>query len=555
MKTMQLLFTVFALLGAAACTDAVLGWGDTEIHYARTEEPVFAERPFAYSAWRGERVNAEAVLWAPSGLEEVTVEAGALKSGKAVIPASAVKAQFVGYVIGDKLADGYNQCGKRNKEDWEPILEADLIGVSESVSLEAGTAQPIWVSVDVPRDAAAGTYCGLLKVKAKGATALSLPFELKVIDRELPPAREWPFHLDLWQNPYSVARVGGVELWSPEHFELLKPVMENLVRAGQKVITATIMDRPWNGQTEDPFGPMATKTLKADGSWSYDYSAFDKWVEFMMGLGIDSQINCYTMIPWALTFDYFDEAKGCTEHVQAAPGSKEYTAYWGIFIADFARHLREKGWFDKTMIAMDERSEESMKAAIALIKGIDPDFRIALAGSYHESIADSIDDLCIGFHSTFPEGVIEKRRSEGKLSTYYTCCSEAYPNTFIASSPADASWIPWGALALGVDGYLRWAFNSWTEDPEHDARFRSWAAGDCYMVYPEGRTGIRFEKLVEGLQDCEKARILREEWSSDPAHAEDLARLENAIGLFNYLEISENGSSPALKQAREAINL
>lgn len=554
MKKMHALIAGLALLGAAACTDATLGWGDTEIHYARTEEPAFAGQAFAYSAWRGERVNAEAVLWAPSGLQDVTVEAGALKSGKATIPASAVKAQFVGYVIGDKLAEGYNQCGKRNKEDWEAISEADYIGVAESVSLEAGEAQPIWVSVDIPRDAAPGTYAGKIKVKAKGAAALSLPIELKVTDRVLPPASEWPFHLDLWQNPYSVARVGGVELWSPEHFELLRPVMENLVRAGQKVITATIMDRPWNGQTEDPFGPMATKTLKADGSWSYDYTAFDKWVEFMMSLGIDSQINCYTMIPWALTFDYYDEAKGCPASIKADPGSKEYTAYWGSFIADFARHLKEKGWFEKTHIAMDERSEESMKAAIALIKSVDPDFKIALAGSYHESIADSIDDLCIGFHSTFPEGVIEHRRSQGKISTYYTCCSEAYPNTFIASSPADASWIPWGALALGVDGYLRWAFNSWTEDPTHDARFRSWAAGDCYMVYPEGRTGIRFEKLVEGLQDVEKATVLRQEWSGDPAHAEDLARLESAIAAFNYLEITDNGASPALKQAREIIN-
>lgn len=554
MKKMHALIAGLALLGAAACTDATLGWGDTEIHYARTEEPAFAGQAFAYSAWRGERVNAEAVLWAPSGLQDVTVEAGALKSGKATIPASAVKAQFVGYVIGDKLAEGYNQCGKRNKEDWEAISEADYIGVAESVSLEAGEAQPIWVSVDIPRDAAPGTYAGKIKVKAKGAAALSLPIELNVTDRVLPPASEWPFHLDLWQNPYSVARVGGVELWSPEHFELLRPVMENLVRAGQKVITATIMDRPWNGQTEDPFGPMATKTLKADGSWSYDYTAFDKWVEFMMSLGIDSQINCYTMIPWALTFDYYDEANGCPASIKADPGSKEYTAYWGSFIADFARHLKEKGWFEKTHIAMDERSEESMKAAIALIKSVDPDFKIALAGSYHESIADSIDDLCIGFHSTFPEGVIEHRRSQGKISTYYTCCSEAYPNTFIASSPADASWIPWGALALGVDGYLRWAFNSWTEDPTHDARFRSWAAGDCYMVYPEGRTGIRFEKLVEGLQDVEKATVLRQEWSGDPAHTEDLARLESAIAAFNYLEMTDNGASPALKQAREIIN-
>ena len=54
-----------------------------------------------------------------------------------------------------------------------------------------------------------------------------------------------------------------MELWSKEHFDHMRPVMQKLADAGQKVITATIMNRPWNGQTEDAYGPMVTKTLKA----------------------------------------------------------------------------------------------------------------------------------------------------------------------------------------------------------------------------------------------------------------------------------------------------
>lgn len=44
---------------------------------------------------------------------------------------------------------------------------------------------------------------------------------------------------------------------------------------------------------------------KLDGTWVYDYTVFDKWVEFMMNeVGIKDLISCYTMIPWALSFDY-----------------------------------------------------------------------------------------------------------------------------------------------------------------------------------------------------------------------------------------------------------
>lgn len=32
------------------------------------------------------------------------------------------------------------------------------------------------------------------------------------------------------------------------------------------------------------------------------------------------------------------------------------------------------------------------------------------------------------------------------------------------------------------------------------------------MIYPEGRSSIRFERLIEGIQSYEKIRILKEEF-------------------------------------------
>ena len=541
-----------------AKSDIVFGWGDSGRHYASAEKPAFEKAAFTYSAWRGERVNALALLWSPEALSGVSVEAGDLRCGKAFLPASALKASFVSYVIGDELDAKYNQCGKRDTLNWKAIREADLIGRYDSVDVPAGTVQPVWFSIEVPVDALPGRYKGSLTVTA-GAQRLTLPYTLTVGTRVLPPPSEWPFHLDLWQNPYTFARISGVRLWSPEHFAAMRPVMERLAQAGQKVITATIMDRPWNGQTEDPFGSMVTKILRADGSWLYDYTVFDRWVEFMMSVGIDQQINCYTLIPWALTFDYFDQATASPAWVKAAPGTPEYEDYWGSFILDFSRHLREKGWFDKTMIAMDERGEEAMRNALSVIHKYEPEFKVALAGSYHTSVADEIDDLCLSFRQAWPEGAIERRRAEGKVSTYYTCCAEGFPNTFIGSQPAEACWLPLIALQKGTDGYLRWAYNSWTKDPERDARFRSWAAGDTYMVYPEGRTSVRFEKFVEGMQDYEKARLLLEEWTAgaaDPssrsaqAQARQLAELQAAIAAFTFEEIEASGPEPALRRLR-----
>ena len=546
------LLSFLAVMSQARTSQVVLGWGDSGKHYAASGRPSLERAAFPFAAWKGERVSALALLWSEEPLGEVSVEAGAAVCGKAILPAGAIKASLVSYVTGDKLADKYNQCDWRDTVNWQAIREADYIGRYEAVDVPAGTVQPVWLSIDVPSDAAAGRYKGSITVTA-GGKRLALPYSINVCGRVLTPPAERPFHLDLWQNPYTFARIAGVRLWSPEHFEAMRPVMEKLAFAGQKVITATIMNRPWNGQTEDPFGSMVTKIRRADGSWMYDYTVFDMWVEFMMSLGIDGQINCYTLIPWSLEFDYFDQATASMVTVKAATDSPEYEDYWGSFIMDFSRHLRAKGWFSKTMIAMDERGEEAMLNALAVIRKYEPEMKVALAGHYHNAVADDIDDLCLGFREDYPEGAVERRRSDGRISTYYTCCAEGVPNTFIASQPAEACWLPLVALQKGVDGYLRWAFNSWTRDPENDARFRRWAAGDTYMIYPGGRSSVRFEKLVEGLQDYEKARLLLEEWSADPRRAKDLAALKAAIASFTYEEIISNGPAPALLHLRSIL--
>lgn len=102
----------------------------------------------------------------------------------------------------------------------------------------------------------------------------------------LPEPAKWTFHLDQWQHPSAVARVNKVSVWSDEHFKALKPQMQMLANLGQKVITTTLNKDPWHVQTFDSYEDMIIWTKEKDGSWSYDYTVFDKWVSFMMDLGI-----------------------------------------------------------------------------------------------------------------------------------------------------------------------------------------------------------------------------------------------------------------------------
>ena len=557
--TLMIAVALPVLMAAQPQSSFKFEWASTGSHCVIGGGPSldYQKKAFNHSAWRGEKVFAQAVISSDTELEDVTLSVSDLSNGKSGIKSGNISVQFVSFVVSDLLdTTKYGQCGQRqDKSEWGEVLVADVLDLKESMNIPAGRKQPVWMTVNVPSNAKPGKYRGKLTVSSSNAKSRSLPVELIVSDHILPPDSDWAFHLDLWQNPYSVARYENVPLWSEAHFKAMRPVMRMLAEAGQKSVTTTIMNRPWNGQTEDAFGSMVTKIRRVDGTWLYDYMIFDRWVEFMFSLGIDRQINCYSMIPWALEFDYYDQATSSNTTIQATPGSQEYNEYWGSFIADFARHLKSKGWFEKTMIAMDERPLESMQAVLSLIRKIEPDFKISLAGSYHEPVIYDIVDFSETFSGKkeFPESVKAKRKELGLTTTFYTCCAEAHPNLFVISDPDEAVWLGWFAQAENYDGYLRWAYNSWTADPLTDARFRTWPAGDCFVVYPGGRASIHFSKLTEGIQDFEKVRILRAQWQKEGNEAK-LAQLTEVLKPFTSDKILEEGPAKALITAKSFLD-
>lgn len=511
-----------------------LGWGDIDTQYSRNAVPDMAQKLELF-AWRGERVNAQALLLAPKG-GRITFSVSDLRNGKHVIPAEAVNRYFVRYVLSDSLRQG-------------EYLVPDYLTPAEEFTAEAQTLRPLWLDIRVPQTAVPGKYKGTLTAHVDD-TELSLPLTLEVGRHTLPAPSEWAFHLDLWQNPYSVARFYGVKLWSKEHFALMRPMMTELAAAGQKVITTTIIKHPWNGQTEDPFESMIGKTLTQDGKWKYDYRVFDRWVEFMISCGVTEQIDCYTIVPWHLLFEYYDEGRNCTVQEKLQPGTEAYEAYLLPLLQDFARHLKEKGWFSRTCIAMDERPKSLLEPAYAVLHKADPNFRVKGAINYFSpEISERMYDISFSFNQPLLTAEqIAAHRAKGHKVTFYTCTGHVRPNTFVKSHPAEAAWLGWHAAAADYDGYLRWAFNSWVKNPCVDSRFRSFESGDCFLVYPGGPS-VRWERLVEGIEDFEKIRILRSELKG-----KKLQQLNDEIKKFAGTKVGgDTNVENMLKEAQKLL--
>ena len=120
---------------------------------------------------------------------------------------------------------------------------------------------------------------------------------------------------------------------------------------------------------------------------------------------------------------------------------------------------------------------------------------------------------------TDPASPLIFQRFMGSVPKFsYVCATAMHPNTFMDSPYDEGFWLGAYPVMAGFDGFLRWAANSWPEDPYGDASFKTikngnlqWRPGDTFFVYPNGELSARMIALRAGVVAAEKMRILREE--------------------------------------------
>ncbi|EGT3616071.1 DUF4091 domain-containing protein [Clostridium perfringens] len=470
--------------------------GSKDKHYFKEDyESIITEssnKELNLTSWKGEKLNSQLVLWTEfAEMRGVKLEVSDfVKENGYTIDSTNSEINFIEYVRAD------------NK------LIPDILDINQEELIERRSVQPLWFSLGVPENSESGVYNGTIKAKAESGEEVIFNVNLEVLDMSLPKPEDWTFHLDMWQNPYSVARYFDVPLWSEDHINYLKPHLTRLKDAGQKVITTTIVKDPWNGQTYDPYESMVKWTKKSDETFEFNFDDFDKYVELCMEIGIDDQINCYSMVPWANRVYYYDEAQGKEVFEILNPGSDTWNSYWGQFIDAFVSHLKLKGWENITYIAMDERPANVMNPVFELLK--DTPLKISGAMNYGSvnQISDKVSDMSVAVREVHNEeefaAFARERREKGQNTTLYLATGD-YPNFFTYSNPAESAWVGWYSAKTDIDGFLRWSFDNWVENPLETTDHTRFESGDCFIVYPE-RSSVRFERFREGIQDNEKIR-------------------------------------------------
>ena len=114
------------------------------------------------------------------------------------------------------------------------------------------------------------------------------------------------------------------------------------------------------------------------------------------------------------------------------------------------------------------------------------------------------------------------------------------------------------AAAHNRSGFLRWAYNSWNENPFYETKYwaKKWAAGDCFLIYPGPRSSIRFERLREGIQDYEKIRILREltaKQENIPELKQAIQSLDKALSMIDFKTAGATSAAEQVNTVKASI--
>lgn len=488
-------------------------FGSTGELYLRREIPSAGQENTVWeeTGWRGERLNAQILIWSPDTIGQVRVQVSELVSASGQkIGHENIKINLVRYVLSNFPygADGFT-CETGNDSVW---LMPDRFETFGRFDLPGKTVRPVWISVDVPQGSEPGNYAGTIEVNSLQGK-VTLQMKLTVQNQVLPVPHDWKFRLDLWQNPWAVAWYYQLEPWSDEHKEMLKKHLKLYADAGGKYITTYAVHSPWSDNSYMVEGGMIDWIKTANGQWEFDYSIFDQYVELAMACGIDEAITIYTPVPWGYRFRYQDGQTGDYIYESWEPTSAEFKNVWNAFLDDLKAHLIQKGWLDKTYLGINENPLDITLAAAKVIKEHSKDWKITYAGDWHPELTSLIDDYSPIITGEPSLKELKERTAKGFTTTWYVCCNPPKPNNFVFSPPVEGRYIGWYTAAYGYDGFLRWAYDAWPADPMRDARHTLWPAGDCFLVYPGGNSCIRFEKLREGIADFEKIRIVKEKAS------------------------------------------
>lgn len=460
--------------------------------------------------------------------------------------------------------------------DDEGRLVSDPIVPDRGMEREAGCVQGIWVEDCFSTDAKQGIYKSEITIYCQEGYDQeviidTLELTVQLLDVEMVQLKNSDFFLDLWQHPSNWARTYRVKMWSASHFKIIKSHLKEMAKLGQKVITIIASDYPWAGQRcydvhknhANLFEHNMVQILKnKEGTFTYDFGPMKRYIEIAQEMGIDAEIDVFGLLGNWDAFAFGNPVEGYRDPIRLKYKNSYDGTYGYIsklddvkaYIKALFDELNDIGVWDKVRVICDEPDHpESFNANVNFLKGLtENDLKIKSAIHVPKIMplaSELMNDLSLGMN------IVGKRKGElqdiheklqmknGKL-TWYVCCFPSRPNNFLSSPRLESRLIGWLTHYFNLDGFLRWDFAIWPDDPYNDTSYKypKWTAGDMFFVYPgKDMTPVssqRLKNLHFGIQDYEFLNMLERELSSERKN-DFYQSLEELLGKKLDIKVDE----------------
>lgn len=490
MWAVVLLIVVLALcvcLPAGAQEGAFLSWWvapSAQKVFQKEQPPARPVRAISLSAARGEREAVQVVLRAQRETQLLRASVGDLVTAEGHrLSAEQVSLYRVAYV----------HLPAHGKEYPDPLPP-----LRTPLPLKPGQNQPLWLSVEVPREAQPGRYRGQLELEFAHGERYVVPMELRVWRFEIPLTPSMRTAFGLWGD--GIERHHAVSSGSRTYQQLLERYWELLVSRRVSPFSLPV----------DLFSPEAGRYLS------------------------DPRLTSF-VIPYS-----DDEAQ----------------------LRRTVEYLRQGGWLHKgyfyvvdepiTRAQYDRLRETSEK-----IRRVDPTLKI-ISPYYRNPDFDEHKtpfDLLTGYINIwcpntafFHADKLRERQQQGEEVWWYVCCGpgKPYANFFVDMDGVAHRVLFWQQKLHGVQGLLYWNTIWWhpnsTPDPWQDIatvkEINPQVYGDGSLVYPGRQVGVygpvtsvRLELLCDGTEDYEYLTLYEREFG-ERATRELIQKLTRSLTQF-----------------------
>src|SRR5258706_4593666 len=179
-----------------------VAFGSTDELYLRSEVPPLQieSQSWEGTGWRGERLNAQILVWSPDTLEQIRFKVSDLlnANGQGIVKKN-IQLNMVRYVLSNyPYAARNSQCDITANDT--AYLMPDRFEKFERFDVPGRTVRPVWVGIEIPVGTEPGVYNGTIEINSEKHHA-TLSLKINVQRLVLPKPHDWEFRLDLWQNP------------------------------------------------------------------------------------------------------------------------------------------------------------------------------------------------------------------------------------------------------------------------------------------------------------------------------------------------------------------